>query len=126
MSEIIGNVDLSMDLSDRFGICPYVTTQKILTGKWKLIILFFLNEQTLRFNELSKRMPGVTQATLTSHLRNLEKHGLIERRVYPEVPPRVEYLMTGLGKEFGSVLDEVRSFGQKYINSQGTIGENPF
>jgi DNA-binding HxlR family transcriptional regulator len=113
------------DLSDLFGICPYVTTQKILTGKWKLIILFLLSERTMRFNELSKRMPGVTQATLTSHLRDLQKYGMIERHVYPEVPARVEYLMTGLGREFTNVLDAVNSFGRAYISKQGFIVENP-
>ncbi|MDR1000042.1 MAG: helix-turn-helix transcriptional regulator [Clostridiales bacterium] len=111
------------DLSDLFGICPYVTTQKILSGKWKLIILYLLSANTLRFNELGKRMPGVTQSTLTMHLRELEKDGLIERRVYPQIPPKVEYLMTDLGKEFSVILDAVNSFGTEYINRLGYIAK---
>jgi DNA-binding HxlR family transcriptional regulator len=103
------------ELTDLFGICPYITTQKLLSGKWRIMILYFLTEGTLRFNELSKRMPGVTQSVLTKQLRSFEKTGLIERRVYPEVPPRVEYQLTDLGKEFKKVLDAVELFGQTYI-----------
>jgi DNA-binding HxlR family transcriptional regulator len=104
------------ELSELFGVCPYVTTQKIISGKWKLMILYYLSQGTLRFNELSKKMPGVTQTTLTSQLRALEKTGLIERRVYPEVPPKVEYFLTDLGKEFSTVLDAVDMFGKTYIH----------
>ena len=107
------------ELSDLFGICPFVTTQKLLTGKWKLIILHFLSEGTHRFNELSKKMPGVTQSTLTGQLRALEETGMIERHIYPEVPPRVEYMLTGLGKEFKTVLDAVNVFGNTYIQAKG-------
>ena len=105
------------DINDLWGICPYVTTQKILSGKWKLIILHFLSKGTHRFNELNKKMPGVAQATLTSQLRSLEKTGLVERRIYPEVPPKVEYLLTDLGREFNIVLDAVNKFGNIYINN---------
>lgn len=108
------------ELGELFGVCPYVTTQKILSGKWKLIILHYLSEGTHRFNELNKRMPGVTQATLTSQLRSLEQAGLIERRVYPEIPPKVEYLLTDLGREFNIVLDAVDRFGTAYIKHRKT------
>lgn len=108
------------ELDELFGICPYVTTQKILSGKWKLIILRFLSEGTLRFSELSRKMPGVTQATLTSQLRSLEETGLVERHIYPEIPPKVEYLLTDLGKEFKAVLDAVNDFGNAYIHLTDT------
>jgi DNA-binding HxlR family transcriptional regulator len=110
------------ELEDLFGICPYVTTQKILSGKWKLIILHFLSDGTHRFSELNKKMPGVTQATLTSQLRSLEGTGLIERRIYPEVPPKVEYLLTDLGREFKPVLEAVGKFGNVYIHAKKTEG----
>ena len=109
------------ELSDLFGVCPYVTAQKILSGKWKLVILYFLSQGTMRFTELSKCMPGVTYATLTSQLRALEGDGMVERRVYAEVPPRVEYLLTPLGKEFISVLDAINVFGETYIRKQGYV-----
>ena len=107
------------ELSDLFGICPFVTTQKLLSGKWKLIILYFLSGGTHRFNELSKKMPGVTQSTLTGQLRALEETGMVERRVYPEVPPKVEYMLTDLGKEFKTVLGAVNVFGNRYIQEKG-------
>ena len=103
------------ELTDLFGTCPYVTTQKIISGKWKVIILYYLSEGTHRFSELNKKMPGVAQATLTSQLRSLEASGLIERIVYPQVPPKVEYMLSELGEKFIPVLESINIFGQEYI-----------
>lgn len=100
---------------DLFGKCPYVTAQKIFSGKWAVLIIYHLYENTLRFGELKRRMPEVTQATLTKQLRMLENYGLVNRHVYPEVPPKVEYSLTKIGGEFISVLDEFEIFGNKYI-----------
>lgn len=100
-----------------FGKCPYATAQKILSGKWALIILHHLSEKTLRFNELQKLLPDITQATLTKQLRTLEKHGMIIRTVYPEVPPKVEYKLSEIGKEFSVVLDSLKIWGEKYIKT---------
>ena len=103
-------------LEELFGVCPYVTTQKILSGKWSMIILYLLSQGTHRYNELNKKIPDVSQATLTSQLRALEKAGVIERIVYPEVPPKVEYKLSPLGEEFTVVLEAINDFGTKYIN----------
>lgn len=100
-----------------FGKCPYATAQKILSGKWALIILHHLSEKTLRFSELQKLLPDITQATLTKQLRTLEKHGIIIRTVYPEVPPKVEYKLSEIGKEFSVVLDSLKIWGEKYIKT---------
>ena len=104
-----------MKLEELFGVCPYVTTQKILSGKWSMIILYILSQGTHRYNEINKKMPDVSQATLTSQLRSLEKAGVIERIVYPEVPPKVEYKLSSLGQEFTTVLEAINEFGTKYI-----------
>lgn len=100
-----------------FGKCPYSTAQKILSGKWALIILHDLSEGTLRFNELQKLLPDITQATLTKQLRTLEGYGMIVRTVYPEVPPKVEYKLSDIGKDFSIVLDSLKLWGEKYIKS---------
>lgn len=99
----------------KYGICPFATTQKVLTGKWSLVIIYQLSTGTKRFNELNRLIPDVTQTILTKHLRQLEKDGIIERKVYAEVPPRVEYSLSPIGESFKSVLDAVEIWGQEYI-----------
>lgn len=101
---------------DLFGICPFVTTQKILTGKWTLIILHFLSESTFRFNELQRTLPTLTPTTLTKQLRMLEENGLIIRTVYNQIPPKVEYSLSDLGRNFKPVLDELQIWGDLYID----------
>lgn len=100
---------------DLFGKCPYTTAQKIISGKWAVVILHNLSSKTLRFGELQKLMPDLTQATLTKQLRSLEEYGVVKRYVYPQVPPKVEYSLTDIGKEFQAVLDSISVWGEKYI-----------
>lgn len=101
---------------DLFGICPYVTAQKILTGKWTLLIMHHLSSRTMRFNELLRELPDLTQATLTKQLRTMEQNGLLERRVYAQIPPKVEYSLSELGRQFRPVLDSLEVWGEQYIN----------
>ncbi|MGE5628177.1 MAG: winged helix-turn-helix transcriptional regulator [Solirubrobacterales bacterium] len=98
-----------------YGKCPYVTAQKLLSGKWTILIIYYLSHGVLRFGELQRKMEGITQATLTKQLRTLEEHGLISRKVYPEVPPKVEYSLTNIGIEFIPVLDQFKVWGEKCI-----------
>lgn len=100
---------------DLFGICPYVTVQKLLTGKWTILILYHLSLGTKRFNELQRSLPRLTQATLTKQLRMMLENGLIERTVYHQIPPKVEYSLSKLGRDFEPVLEAVGVWGQKYI-----------
>ncbi|MBU2702801.1 DNA-binding HxlR family transcriptional regulator [Sporomusaceae bacterium BoRhaA] len=100
---------------DLFGVCPFVTAQKILTGKWVLLIMHHLNIKTMRFNELHRELPDLTQATLTKQLRTMEKNGLINRAVYNQIPPKVEYSLSELGKQFKPVLDSLQIWGNQYI-----------
>ncbi|WP_017416404.1 winged helix-turn-helix transcriptional regulator [Clostridium tunisiense] len=103
------------NINSLFGKCPYFTAQKLLSGKWSILIMYKLDKGTLRFGELQRTMEGITQATLTKQLRMLEEFGLVNRYVYPEIPPKVEYSLTELGKEFQPVLEQVRVWGDKYI-----------
>lgn len=99
-----------------FGKCPYATAQKILSGKWALIILYHLSENKLRFNELHKLIPDITQATITKQLRKLEEYGIIIRTVYAQIPPKVEYELSDMGKEFSESLNSLKTWGEKYID----------
>lgn len=77
----------------------------LIDGKWKCVILWhLLNEGTLRFNEIRKRVPSITQRMLTNQLRELEQDGIIHREVYPQVPPKVEYCLTDLGRGLEQIL----------------------
>ena len=97
-----------------FGVCPFYTTQSLLLGKWILPILNELNSGTKRFNEL-KRTFEISHSVLTQQLKILEHEGMIRREVFPEVPPRVEYSLTEIGKSFQPVLDSIEIWGKTYI-----------
>ena len=110
--------------NERFGKCPFYTTQRLIQGKWAILILHYLSEGPLRFNTLQRKMPKMTHATLSNQLKQLEAEGLIARTVYGDIPPRVEYSLTELGRAFGPVMDSIRAFGQVYISHMGP-GEPP-
>ncbi len=94
-----------------------VVVQNLLSGKWKLLILWYLSYGTLRFSDIKKRLPKVTQKMLTSQLRSLEEDKLISRKVYPVVPPKVEYSLTEVGKEIIPILEMMHSFGSEYLDA---------
>lgn len=99
-----------------FGICPFVTSQKVLTGKWSMYILYLLLDGPVRFNELQRRMPEeMTHATLSRQLKTLEKEGLILRREYEQIPPKVEYSLSKIGEKFQKVLEALEIWGNEYI-----------
>ena len=105
-----------MEKKQLFGLCPYVTSQKVLTGKWSMYILYLLKDGPVRFNELQRRMPEeMTHTTLSRQLKALEESGLIIRRAYPEIPPKVEYEMSGIGEKFKKVLAALEVWGNEYI-----------
>jgi DNA-binding HxlR family transcriptional regulator len=104
-----------------FGKCPFATSQKILSGKWALTLLHFLSEDTLRFNEIQRKLPEITQTTLTKQLRSLEDYGMVIRTVYSQIPPKVEYSLSPLGKDFITVLESLKVWGNKYIEQMGNL-----
>ncbi|MBS5062869.1 MAG: helix-turn-helix transcriptional regulator [Hungatella hathewayi] len=99
-----------------FGVCPYVTSQKVLTGKWSMYILYLLADGPIRFNELQRRMPEeMTHTTLSRQLKTLEEEGLILRTEYQQIPPKVEYQLSEIGEKFKNVLSALEIWGNEYI-----------
>ena len=94
--------------------CPVETTLTMISDKWKVLILRDLLTGTKRFGELKKSLTGVSQKVLTSQLREMEENGLVERKAYPEVPPRVEYSLTPLGRSLQPIMDAMRVWGEQY------------
>jgi DNA-binding HxlR family transcriptional regulator len=102
--------------------CPVEMTLEVLSGKWKANILFRLLSGTKRSGELRRLMPDVTQQMLTSHLRELERDGIIHRKVYAQVPPKVEYSLTPLGRSLGPVFDKIYEWGVVYLKTVNQSG----
>lgn len=94
--------------------CTVGVTLDIIGGKWKAVILWHLTKKTLRFSQLQRRLPGVTQKMLTQQLRELERDGMVHREVYAEVPPRVEYSLTDEGASLKPILTQLCDWGKGY------------
>ena len=99
---------------DLFCICPYTTAQRLIQGKWAILIMRHLNGGKLRFNELQRRMPKMTHATLSVQLKQLEAEGLVLRTEYAQVPPKVEYELSDIGRKFEPVLASIQVWGTQY------------
>ncbi|WP_394526260.1 winged helix-turn-helix transcriptional regulator [Lacrimispora sp. JR3] len=108
----------------KYNVCPMALVQELLSGKWKILILWYLSSKTLRFSEIKKRLPQVTQKMLTSQLRSLEEDRLVSRKVYPVVPSRVEYSLTELGTKIIPILELMHAFGSQYLSTEPDPG-NP-
>ncbi|MFT8708886.1 MAG: helix-turn-helix domain-containing protein [Sporolactobacillus sp.] len=91
--------------------CPVEITLSVIGGKWKGVVLYHLQNRPLRFNELRRLIPDVTQRMLTLQLRELEADGIIHREVYPVVPPKVEYSLTSFGKTLSPIILAMRQWG---------------
>ena len=103
-------------LMNNFPGCPVESTLSFLDGKWKGVILFhLLADGTLRFNELKRRLPAVTQRMLTKQLRELEECGIVSRTVFAVVPPRVDYALTPLGRSLEPVIMAMKLWGDEHI-----------
>ncbi len=100
------------------AICPLETALTVLANKRTMTILCTLMTGTKRFGELKSSIGDISQKVLTEHLRNLEEKGLVERRVYAEIPPKVEYTLTELGYALKPVLDSMREWGRTYQNTK--------
>ena len=108
--------------------CPVETTLTMISDKWKVLILRDLLTGTKRFGELKKSLTGVSQKVLTSQLREMEENGLVERKAYPEVPPRVEYSLTPLGRSLKPIMDAMRVWGEQYKQQNACLraGQLPY
>lgn len=101
-------------LPSNLPACPVEVTLLLLSNKWTILILRDLFTGTKRFGELKKSLNGVNQKVLTANLRSLEEKGIIEREVFPEVPPRVEYRLTDLGKTLDPIIKSMHDWGEFY------------
>ncbi|HIV68108.1 MAG TPA: helix-turn-helix transcriptional regulator [Candidatus Butyricicoccus stercorigallinarum] len=99
--------------------CPVETTLMLIGDKWKVLILRDLMPGTKRFGQLKKSIGSVSQKVLTAQLRDMEEKGLVSRRVYAEVPPRVEYSLTELGRSLKPILDAMQAWGEDYQAQNG-------
>src|SRR6266851_137336 len=97
-------------------ICPVEVTLSIVGGKWKPIIVWYLLSGTKRFGELRRLIPDATQQMLTTQLRELEQMGILHRQVYAQVPPKVEYSLTELGRSLEPIILQIYTWGEWYCN----------
>jgi DNA-binding HxlR family transcriptional regulator len=105
------------DDPDALRTCPVFLTLRLIANKWSIRILYFLlhaKKNTLRFGELRRQLGGITQRELTKHLREFEKSGIVDRHLYPEVPPRVEYTLTALGHSLWKPIEELSLWAEKH------------
>ncbi|WP_025027058.1 winged helix-turn-helix transcriptional regulator [Caldalkalibacillus mannanilyticus] len=103
---------------EQIEVCPVTQAQDIIAGKWKIIILWHLSEQTRRFSELQRLLPTISKGILTRQLRDLEEDQMVQRKVYKEVPPKVEYSLTPLGQSFIPILVSMGEWSKKHLKGK--------
>ncbi|WP_310395638.1 helix-turn-helix domain-containing protein [Hymenobacter sp.] len=114
---------LFLDVHGRRYYCQVELAMDLLGGKWKGVILWYLQGDTLRFTELKKQIVTISEKVLIRELRELEKAGLVIRKIYPEVPPKVEYCLSEFGETLAPVLSAVSGFGMSYATKFGQVIE---
>jgi DNA-binding HxlR family transcriptional regulator len=103
--------------------CPAEQAMEVFGGKWRVGIIHHLEPGPLRFNELRSRLPGITQKMLTQQLRHLQRYGIIERRQFEQIPPRVEYSLTQAGKTFFPLLAQMSQWSEKHMKRLNQAAE---
>ena len=101
--------------------CAMDVTMHYIGGKWKTIVLWYLRKEKKRFSELRRLIPNITEKMLSLQLKDLERDGIVGRKIYPEVPPKVEYFLTDFGKSLIPMLDEIALWGRKLAQSKGKM-----
>jgi DNA-binding HxlR family transcriptional regulator len=105
--------------------CPVCRTAEIVCGKWTLLVIRDLADGRSRFCELERSLKGISPRTLSLRLRSLEEEGIVARRTYPEVPPRVEYVLTEKGRALVPIVESMRSYGSEWLGTVDTHDEQP-
>jgi DNA-binding HxlR family transcriptional regulator len=105
--------------------CPVCRTADIVCGKWTLLVIRDLADGRSRFCELERSLEGISPRTLSLRLRSLEEEGILERRTFPEVPPRVEYALTEKGRALVPIIESMRSYGNEWLGAEGACTEAP-
>jgi DNA-binding HxlR family transcriptional regulator len=103
--------------------CPVEATLDVIGGKWKALILWWLRDGVLRFGELRRKIPDVSERMLTQQLRELERHGVVRREVYPQVPPKVEYGLTAYGRTLRPITDLMCTWGKRHMRRPGGLSK---
>ncbi len=103
-------------LSDKnLNRCPVTATMGVIGGKWKLLILYLISNEVNRFGKMGMLLKDISKQMLTTQLRELENDGIIERKIYPEIPPRVEYFITPKGQSLMPIIALMREWGNEYL-----------
>ncbi len=102
----------------KYEKCPMVLVQDIISGKWKILILWYLSYSKLRFSDIQRKLPNVSQKVLSRQLKSLEEANVIHRKVYPVIPPKVEYSLTDVGKKLIPILEMMHKFGTEYLEKE--------
>jgi DNA-binding HxlR family transcriptional regulator len=97
------------------GECPTEHTLKVIGGSWKLPLVYFLFQGTKRYSEVQRRLHGISPRMLSKQLRELERDGIIQRKVYPEVPPKVEYSLTPSGRSLSPIVEALFKWGERHM-----------
>jgi DNA-binding HxlR family transcriptional regulator len=118
---IINGKEYGFRIGHNLYHCAMDVTMDYIGGKWKTVVLWYLRDKTMRFGELKKQIPDITEKMLSLQLKSLEEDGIIKREVFPEVPTRVEYSMTDFGRSLRPVLDAVAKWGRNLGETKGTV-----
>jgi DNA-binding HxlR family transcriptional regulator len=117
--------EMRVVIADKEYHCAVDVAMGFIGGKWKAVILWYLRKDAQRFGELRKLMPGITEKMLSMQLRQLEKDGIVQRKVFAEVPPRVEYSLTDMGKNMVPMLEKIAEWGRAMAVRFGETVEMP-
>jgi len=118
---IIKGKHVAFKINDTLYHCAMDVTMDYIGGKWKTVVLWYLRNKTLRFGELKKQIPDITEKMLSIQLKTLEEDGLVKREVFAEVPLRVEYSLTDFGKTLLPVLEAIAKWGRNLGENEGTL-----
>lgn len=120
---IIEGKEIEIKLNDKVFHCALDVTWNYIGGKWKSVVLWYLRKADKRFRDFKKLMPDITEKTLSVQLRQLEKSGLIGKRIFAQVPPKVEYYLTEEGKTLLPALEELAAWGRYKASKEGAFEE---
>ena len=109
---LVQGKEMRVEIDGKEYHCAVDVAMSFIGGKWKAVILWYLRNGALRFGEIRKQIPGITEKMLSMQLRQLEKDGIVERQVFAEVPPRVEYKLTDMGKNMVPMLEKIGEWGR--------------
>lgn len=118
---LIDNKEKVFILQGKEYHCAMDVTMDYIGGKWKTVVLWYLRKDKKRFSELRRLIPNITEKMLSIQLKDLESDGIVKRKIYPEVPPRVEYFLTDFGKTLIPMLEEIAKWGRRLAETRGKM-----